>query len=77
MDLRAELRAYEEVLRLDPGLAEVHLALGMLLADPATPERLRSPDRARQLLQRFLEIAPAGDSEGRGQAQDWLAFLES
>ena len=69
----AELAA--GVLRLDPDLGEAHLALGMLLADPATPARLRDPQRARRHLRRFLELAPPGDREGRGQAEDWLRFL--
>jgi len=75
-DLRAEMRAYEDVLRLDPNLAEAHLALGMLFADPATPANLRNPARARQHLNRFLRLAPPSDREGRGQAEDWLRFLQ-
>jgi tetratricopeptide (TPR) repeat protein len=75
-DLRSEMRAYQEALRLDPDLVEAHLALGMLLADPATPASMRDASRARAHLTRFLELAPPGDSEGRGQAEDWLLFLD-
>ncbi|MDJ0523340.1 MAG: tetratricopeptide repeat protein [Planctomycetota bacterium] len=76
-DARAELRAYEEVLRLDANLVEAHLAIGMLLADPATSARLRNPERAVRHLRRFLELAPPSDTEGRQQATDWLAWLAS
>jgi len=74
-DARAERRTYEEVLRLDPDLVEAHLALGMLLADPATPARVRDPALAARHLRRFLALVPAGDAAGRQQATDWLAWL--
>ncbi len=72
---REELRAYEQVLRLDKNLVEAHLAVGMLLADPATPASVRDPERAARHLRRFLQLAPPSDSEGRQQATDWLAWL--
>ncbi|MDA1195818.1 MAG: tetratricopeptide repeat protein [Planctomycetota bacterium] len=74
-DVRAELQAYREVLRMDPDLTEAHLALGMLLADPSTPPRLRAPTEAERHLRRFLELAPETDDEGRTQADEWLAWL--
>lgn len=72
-----ELRDYREVLRLDPKLTEAHLALGMLLADPATPARLRDNVEAARHLERFLALAPDSDEEGRTQARDWLAWLRA
>lgn len=74
-NLRAEMRAYDEVLRLNPNLTEAHLALGMLLADPATPAEMRDPARARRHLRQFLKLVAPHDREGRGQAEDWLRFL--
>lgn len=71
----AERRGYELALRLDPDMAEVHLAMGMLLADPSTPARIRDPRRARGHLERFLELARASDEQGRLQAEGWLAWL--
>lgn len=76
-DVREELRAYREVLRLDPRLTEAHLALGMLLADPATPRNLRNQVEAARHLERFLALAPDSDEEGRTQASDWLAWLRA
>jgi hypothetical protein len=76
-DVRQELRAYREVLRLDPKLVEAHLAIGMLLADPSTPARLRDSAAATRHLTTFLELAMESDDEGRGQATDWLAWLEA
>lgn len=75
-DPAAEMRAYEQVLRLNDDLMEAHFALGALLADPETPEALRDPARARQHLRRFLELAPPADADGRAQAEEWLAWLD-
>ena len=76
-DVREELRAYREVLSLDPKLTEAHLALGMLLADPGTPRNLRDAVEAARHLERFLALAPASDEEGRTQATEWLAWLRA
>ncbi len=72
-----ERRAYEEALQLDGELGEAHLALGSLLADPATPADLRDELQARVHLERFLELALASDDEGRAQARSWLRWLDS
>lgn len=74
-DLAGERRDYEEALALDPALGEAHLALGMLLADPTTPPRLRDEARAVTHLQRFLDLAAPSDGEGRLQARQWLQWL--
>jgi tetratricopeptide (TPR) repeat protein len=71
----AERAAYERVLARAPDLAEAHLALGTLLADPATPPELRDPERAREHLERFLDLSLPSDDEGREQARAWLAWL--
>ena len=72
-----EARAYEEALALDGDLGEAQLALGALLADPTTPERLRDPAKARTLLSRFLDQSVETDGEGRRQALAWLRWLEA
>ena len=72
-----ERRAYEEALELDSELGEAHLALGSLLADPATPADMRDELQARVHLERFLELALASDDEGRAQARSWLRWLDS
>lgn len=76
-DVREELAAYREVLRLDPRLTEAHLALGMLLADPGTPRELRDNVEAARHLERFLALAPKSDEEGRTQATEWLQWLRA
>gem|GEM_PF-3270228 len=76
-DRAAERAAYERALLIDPKLVEAHLALGTLLADPATPAPLRDPAKARAHLTTFLELAFADDVAGRKQAADWLAWLEA
>jgi Flp pilus assembly protein TadD len=70
-----ERRGYEAALVLDPDLAEAHLALGGLLADPSTPPDVRDERRARDHLTRFLALAKPSDREGRAEAQAWLAWL--
>lgn len=72
----SEMRAYQDVLRLDANLAEAHFALGALLADPETPASVRDPALARRHLRRFLQLAPPADREGRAQAEEWLAYLD-
>ena len=76
-DRASERAAYERALRLDPALDEARLALGTLLADPATPASLRDEARARDELTRFLAKATAGDVAGRRQATDWLVWLDA
>lgn len=76
-DRAAERAAYERALLIDPKLVEAHLALGTLLADPATPGPLRDPAKARVHLTKFLELAFADDVAGRKQATDWLAWLDA
>ena len=71
-----ERQGYEAALLLDPGLAEANLALGGLLADPATPAEVRDPAQARIRLLRFLELAKPSDADGRAQAKSWLAWLD-
>jgi len=70
-----EARAWPEVLRLDPDQAEAHLSLGCLLADPQTRLDLRDEAAARRHLERFLDLDPAYDEEGRTRARAWLAWL--
>ena len=72
-----EREAYEEALALDETLAEAHLSLGSLLADPATPEDVRDYARARSHLTRFLELASADDADGRAQAEAWLRYVDA
>ena len=76
-DILSERRGYEHALQLDDNLAEAHLALGMLLADPATPNGLRDPVRARTHLTRFLQMARPTDEDGRMQAEGWLHWLSA
>ncbi|MGE0192573.1 MAG: tetratricopeptide repeat protein [Planctomycetota bacterium] len=76
-DIASERRGYEHALRLDDNLAEAHLALGMLLADPATPQGLRDTARARGHLTRFLQLARPTDEQGRMQAEGWLHWLSA
>ncbi len=76
-DIASERRGYELAIRLDPNLAEAHLALGMLLADPATPDALRERRLAETHLRRFLALARPSDEDGRMQAEGWLHWLSS
>ena len=66
--IHEEKASYEEALRLDDALAEAHLALGALLADPESPARLRDERRARHHLERFLAMARPDDASGIEQA---------
>lgn len=72
----AEREAYEAALVLEEELAEAHLSLGCLLADPETPSGVRDPVRARRHLERFLELALPSDGEGKAQARAWLDYLD-
>ena len=76
-DRASERAAYERALALDASLSEAHLALGTLLADPATPAALRDPARARTHLERFVALVTERDVAGRKQAADWLAWLSA
>ena len=76
-DRASERAAYERALALDADLEEAHLALGTLLADPATPAALRDEAKARAHLTRFLAAASDGDTAGRKQAKDWLTWLDA
>jgi tetratricopeptide (TPR) repeat protein len=71
-----ERRGYEEALALAPDLAEAHLSLGALLADPATPSALRDEARALEHLQAFLRLGRSSDADGRAQADSWLSWLD-
>ncbi len=72
----SEKAAYEEALALDPDLAEAHLSLGCLLADPQTETSLRDEAEARRHLVRFLELSLPSDGAGRQEAESWLHWLE-
>ncbi len=76
-DRASERSAYDRALALDPTLNEARLALGTLLADPTTPAVLRDEARARDQLTQFLAKATPGDTAGRKQAADWLAWLDA
>ncbi|MHC5010705.1 MAG: hypothetical protein ACYTG6_07095 [Planctomycetota bacterium] len=72
---RDERRDYRAALALDADLAEAHLALGCLLADPQTPVDVRDEAQARVHLERFLDLALPTDTEGLEQATAWLDWL--
>lgn len=72
-----ELAGYEAALAADDELAEAHLAIGCLLADPQTPPELRDEARARRHLERFLALTGDRDPEGRAEAESWLAWLRA
>jgi tetratricopeptide (TPR) repeat protein len=70
-----EIADYRLALALDPDLAEAHLSLGCVLADPQTRRDLRDEAAAREHLQRFLALALPTDREGVAEARSWLAWL--
>ena len=75
-DVAEEVRGYQRALRLDANLAEAHLSLGTLLADPETAPHLRNTTQALQHLRKFLQLATMNDDEGRRQAQAWIEWIE-